>query len=127
MAARTDIGALATISVAISSAALFVVVFARSDQLKLTRGLIRAQETDFAGGVAIRDEEEIGAAAGALNIDAEALVFFLEKENIGKVGAEDVAIQAMRALGDFIFDDVEESKTVGSPGGAGDAFNVEGE
>ena len=71
---------------------VFVVVFAGGDQLKFAGGLIGAEEADFAGGVAIGDEEQIGAAAGALDINAEALVFFLEEEDIGKVGAEDVAV-----------------------------------
>jgi len=33
----------------------------------------------------------------------------------------------VRALGDFIFDDIKERAIIGSPGGAGDTLDVEGE
>ena len=75
--------------------------------------------------MAIGDEEKVSAAAGALDINAEALVFFLVEEGVGDAGAEDVAIEAVGTLGDLVFDDVEEGEIVGGPGGAGDALDAE--
>jgi len=75
--------------------------------------------------VAVGDEEDVGAAAAALDVDAETLVFFFEEQRIGPVGAEDVAIELVRAFGDFVFDDVEEGAIVGGPCGAGDALDAE--
>jgi len=106
---------------------VFVMVFARSNKMEFAGGLIGAQKADFTGGVAIGDEEEIGAAAGAFDINAEALVFFLVEEGVGDAGAEDMAIEAVGALGNFVFDDIEESEIVGGPDGAGDALDAEGE
>src|SRR5208283_1979486 len=42
-------------------------------------------------------------------------------------GAEDMAIEAVGALGNFVFDNIEESEIVGGPGGAGDALDTQGE
>ncbi len=75
----------------------------------------------------VGDEEDVGAAAATLDVNAEAFVFFFVEERVGAVGAEDVAIDLVRALGDFIFDDIKEGAIVGSPGGAGDTLDVEGE
>jgi len=38
-----------------------------------------------------------------------------------------MAIEAVGTLGDFVFDCVEEGAIVGGPGGAGNAFNLEGQ
>src|SRR5208283_589541 len=95
---------------------VFVVVFPGGDNLEFAGGLIGAEKAGFAGGVAVGDQKEISAAAGALDINAETFVFFLEEENVGIVGAEDVAIEAVGALGDFVLDDVEEGETVRGPG-----------
>jgi len=38
-----------------------------------------------------------------------------------------MAIEAVGALGNFVFDDVEEGEIVGGPGGAGDALEAERE
>jgi hypothetical protein len=38
-----------------------------------------------------------------------------------------VAIEAVGALGDLIFDDIKEGEIVGGPGGAGDAFDADRE
>jgi hypothetical protein len=104
---------------------VFVVVLAGGDDLKVAGGLIGPEKVNFASGVAIGNEEEIGAAAGALDVNAKTLVFFLVEENVGEVRAKDVTIEAVRTLGNFVFDDVEESKTVSGPGGAGNAFDAE--
>jgi hypothetical protein len=106
---------------------VFVIVFARRDEMEFAGGLIGAQKADFTGGVAIGDEEKVRAAAGAFDINAEALVLFLVEEGVGDAGAEDMAIEAVGALGNFVFDDVEECEIVGGPGGAGDTLDAEGE
>ena len=46
---------------------------------------------------------------------------------VGLGGTEDVAIEAVGPLGDFVFDCVEESLVVGGPGGARGAFDFEGQ
>jgi len=93
----------------------------------LQRGAVGAEVADFAGGVAVGDEENVGTAPAALDVDAEALVFFFVEKRVGAVGAEDVAEESVGALGDFVFDDVEEGAVVGGPGGAGDALDAERE
>src|SRR5271157_3595936 len=74
---------------------VFVVVFTRGDEMEFAGGLIGAEKADFAGGVAIGDEEEVGTAAGALDVNAEALVLFFKEENVGEVGAKNVAVEAI--------------------------------
>ena len=106
---------------------VFVVVFARVDERELAGGSIGAEIADFTGGVAVGDEEQIRAAAAAFDVNAEALVFFLVEEGVRARGAEDVAIELVGALGDFVFDDVEEGAVVGGPGGGGDALDAERE
>src|SRR5262249_2617923 len=73
-----------------------------------------------------RDGEEqvrIGTSAGDLY--AEALVGFLVDQGIGLREAEPVAIEAMRALGDFIFNGIKERAIVGGPCGGRDALDAE--
>jgi len=106
---------------------VLVLVFAWGEKAEFTEGLIGTEAANFAGGVAIGNEEKVSAAAGALDINAEALVFFLVEKGDGQAGAEDVAIEAVRTLGDLVFDDVEESEIVGGPGGAGDTIDAEGQ
>ena len=72
-------------------------------------------------------EKQIGAAAGAFDLDAEALVGFFVDEHGRAQSSQGVAIEAMRALGGFVFDGVEKRAIVGSPGGAGDALDASGE
>jgi hypothetical protein len=105
---------------------VFVIVFARSDEAEFAGGLIGAEKADFAGGVTVGDEEEVSATSGALDINAEALVFFLVEEGVGEAGAEDMTIETVGALGDLVFNDVEEGEIIGGPGGAGDALDAEG-
>jgi len=106
---------------------VLVIVFAGRDQSEFAGGLIGAEKADFARSVAVGNEEEVRAAASALDINAEAFVFFLVEEGVGDAGAEDVAIEAMGTLGNLVFNDVEEGEIVGGPGGAGGAFDAEGE
>jgi len=61
---------------------IFVGVFARVDQGKSGGGAIGAEIVDFAGGVAVGHEEEIGAATAAFDVDAEAFVFFLVEKSV---------------------------------------------
>ena len=81
---------------------------------------------NLASGVAVGDEEEIGAAAAAFDINAETLVFLLVEKRVRAGGAEDVAKELMGALGNFVFDDIEEGAIVGGPGGGGDTLDAEG-
>ena len=107
---------------------VFVIVFAGSDQLEFAERVGSGEEADFAGGVAVDDEDEISAAAGALDVNVEALVGFFVKELVGSGGiAESVAIETMGPLGDGIFDDEEKVAVVGGPGGGSDAFDAEGQ
>src|SRR5690348_15504467 len=50
---------------------IFMIVFARRDQLKLTRGIIGSQKADFAGRVAGRSEHQIPAASCAVDFDVK--------------------------------------------------------
>jgi len=104
---------------------VFVVVTAFVNECEGQRGAVGAEVADFAGGVAVGDEEDIGAAAAALDIDAEALVFLFVEEGVGTVGADDMEKELMGAFGGFVFNDVEESAIVRGPGGRGDALDAE--
>src|SRR5690242_9774808 len=107
---------------------IFVIVFAGGDQSKLAERSGGGEEADFAGSVAVDDEDEIRAAAGAFDVNVETLVGFFVEELVGAGGiAEDVAIKAMGALGEPVFDYIEEMAVVGGPGGGGDAFDAEGQ
>ena len=105
---------------------VFVGVFAVSDHAKFRRGLIGGQVADFAGGVAGSREKQEGAAAGAFDLDAEALVAFFVEERVGLGEFSGVTIEAVGALGGFVFHGVEERAIVGGPGGAGDALDAFG-
>jgi hypothetical protein len=107
---------------------IFVIVFARSDQAEFAERVGGGEEADFAGGVAVDDEDQIGAATGALDVEVEAFVGFVVEELIGASGVtQGVTIEAVGSLGERIFDDVEEMAVVGAPGGGGDAFDAEGQ
>ena len=59
---------------------VFVIVLTGSDQAKFTKRVASAKIVDFAGGVAVSDEEKIVAAAGAFDgarrdLDEEAQAF----------------------------------------------------
>jgi len=97
------------------------------DQLELQRGAVGAEVADFTGGVAVGDEEDVGAAAAALDVDAEALVFFFVEEGVRAVGADDVEKELVGAFGGFVFDYVKERAIVGGPGGGGNALDAERE
>src|SRR6266404_349911 len=106
---------------------VFVIVFARGNEAEVGIGLSGGKEADLAGGVAGDGEEEKGAAAGALDIEAKALVALFVEQSIELGCAEDVAVEAVGALGGFVFDGIEERAIVGGPGGAGDALDSNGE
>src|SRR5580700_9521881 len=103
---------------------VFVFVFARRDQSKAAHWIRSGKKANFAGGVAGGRQNQKSAAATAFNFYAEALVFFLQQKRIGLVGAEDVAVKLIRALGGLVFDGVKERAIVGRPGGAGGAFDA---
>ncbi len=75
--------------------------------------------------MALDGEEKVGTAAGALDVDAEAFINFFKQECVGLGGTEDVAVETMGTLRDFVFNRIEESFVVGGPGGAGDACGSE--
>jgi hypothetical protein len=62
---------------------VFVVVFALGDELEFAEGCGRGEETDFAGGVAVRDQQKIAAAARAFDVDAEAFVGLFVEKRVG--------------------------------------------
>src|SRR5713226_1540811 len=105
---------------------IFVVVFARGDQAKVGIGLVGGEEAHLAGGVAGDGEEQEAAAAGAFDVQAKALVGFFVEQRIGLVVVEGMAIEAVGALGGFVFDSVEERAIVGGPGRTGDALDALG-
>src|SRR5262245_3921459 len=108
---------------------VFVIVFAGGDELESADGSGGGEEANFAGGVAVGYKKEIGAAAGAFDVDAEAFVEFFIEQGVGFRGrvAEGMAVETVGALGDGVFDHVEDMAVVGGPGGAGYAFGAEGE
>src|SRR5258706_7634736 len=98
---------------------VFVVVFAWSDQAEGRVRLSCGKETDFTRCVAGDREQKKRAAARAFDIEAETLIGFFVKQRIGLGGAENVAIEAVRALGGFVFNGIEKRAIVGGPRGAG--------
>src|SRR6476660_4954289 len=107
---------------------IFVIVFAGCDEAKLVKRADRGEKADFAGGVAVRDQEKKGSAAGAFDVQAEALVGFFKQQRVGGGGiAKAVTIETMGALGDRIFDHIEEVAVVGGPGGSGHTLGSERE
>src|SRR5260370_3817807 len=106
---------------------IFVVVFARGDQAKVGIGLVGGEEAHLAGGVAGNGEEQEATAAGAFDVEAKALVGFFVEQRIGPAATHDVAIEAVGALGGFVFDSVEERAVVGRPGGTGDGLDANGQ
>src|SRR6267154_2325346 len=102
---------------------VFVVVFARGDQTKFGVRLRCWEETDFTRCVAGDCEQKKRAAAGAFDVEAETLVGFFVEQRVGLGRAKNVTIEAVRALGGFVFDRVEERAIVGGPRGAGDALD----
>ena len=87
---------------------IFMVIFARSDYLKITMRLIRAEKADFTCGMARDGEKKKIFAARALDFDAKPLIGFFVEQGIRFRGADRVAVQPVRALGGFIFDGVEK-------------------
>src|ERR1700692_2492995 len=81
---------------------IFVVVAAFVDERELQRGAVGAEVTDLAGGVAVGDKEDVGAAAAAFDVNAEALVFFFVEESVGAVGADYVEKEVVGAFGGFV-------------------------
>jgi len=107
---------------------VFVIVFTRGDPLEFAERVGGGEEADFAGGVAVHDEEEIGAAARAFDVDAKTFVGFFVEELVCAGGVtEGMAKESVGAFGEGIFDDVEKMAVVGGPGGGGDAFDAEGQ
>src|SRR6185369_1412878 len=103
---------------------ILVGIFARSDQLEIGRGLTSREEMDFAGGVAGNGEEQISAGAGTRDFDSKALFGFVVDQCAGFRGAEGVAKETVGAFRGGVFDGIEESSIVGSPGGASDALDA---
>src|SRR5713226_2311593 len=105
---------------------VFVIVFARSNQTKFGVRLRCWKEANFARCVAGDGEEKKSAAAGAFNVEAETFVRLFVEQRVGLGCTEDVAIEAVRALGSFVFDGAEERAVVGGPGGASYALDSNG-
>jgi len=105
---------------------VFVIVFAGRDEAEFAGGLIGTKKANLTGSVAIGDKEKVGAAAGALDINAEALVFFFVEEVVRHARPKNVAVEAVGTLGNLVFDDIEEGEIVGGPGDAGGALDPEG-
>src|SRR5215831_20893303 len=107
---------------------VFVIFFARGDEPKFSLRIGGSQEAHFARGMAVDDQEQPAAAARAFDIHSEALVgFFVEQDvGVGRGIGKSMTVEAVRALGERVFDDVEEVAAVGRPGYRGYAFGAEG-
>jgi NADPH-dependent curcumin reductase CurA len=64
---------------------VFMVVFARSDGLKIAMRLIRTEKADFTGRMARDREEKKILAARAFDFQAKAFIGLFEGKNIGKM------------------------------------------
>src|SRR6266851_1619523 len=62
------------------------------------------------------------SAARAFYFDSKPLVGLFIEQGIRFCGAQNMPIEPVRALRDFVFDGVEQRAIVGSPGDAGDTF-----
>jgi len=105
---------------------VFVIIYPGGDEAEFAKWAGGGEKTDFASGVAVGDEEEVGAAAGAFDVDAKAFVGFFIKQRVGGGIAEGMAIEAVGTFGDGVFDNVKEVVT-GRPRGTGDAFGAKGQ
>ena len=87
---------------------IFMVVFARSDDLKIAMRLVRMEKADFTGRVARDGEQNKIFAARAFDFQAKPLIAFFVEQGIRFLGADRMAVHPVRALGGFILDGVEE-------------------
>ena len=101
---------------------VFVIVLSGSDEEELTVWIVGGKKADFAGGVACGGKDEKGRAPSLVDLEAKALIGFIVEKEIRGSGAENVTVKAMGALGEFVFEGVEECAIVGGPGDAGDAL-----
>jgi len=62
---------------------VFVIVFARGDELEFGERSGGGEETDLAGSVAVGQEEQVGAATSAFNVNTEAFVGLFVKQCVG--------------------------------------------
>src|SRR5215471_6088762 len=106
-----------------------MVSFARRDQLELAQRRRSREEANFAGGVAIGDQQQVGAAAGSFNVDPEAFVGLLvEKRVHARVDlAQSMAVKPVRPLGGFVFNDIKQLAAVSGPRGRSDPLGLEGQ
>ena len=105
---------------------VFMVVFARSHEPKLSGGLIGAQEADFAGRMTRGGQKEKSAAACALHFDSKTLIALLEQQGVRFSGTQNMPIEPVRTFRGFVFDGIEEGTIVGGPGNTGDALDTLG-
>ena len=103
---------------------VFVVVLARRQAAKLALGRGGIQHPAFAGGLAAEQEDQLALGAGAIAMQKEAPVGFLEHQ-LGAVLAQGVAIQLVRPVGVVQFGE-EQGLVVVGPGQAAVAI-VEGQ
>src|SRR6267378_400218 len=103
---------------------IFMVVFARSDQPKFSRGLIGAQVANFAGRMTRDGEKKENAATRAFHCDSKALVGLLVEQGVWFGGAQNMPIEPVGALRRFVLDGVEQRTIVGGPGNTGNALEA---
>src|SRR6267142_4066943 len=101
---------------------IFMVIFPRSDDLKIAMRLIRTEKADFTRCMARDGEENKMLAARAFDFQAKPLIGFLVEQGIRFRGAERMAVEPVRALGGFILDGVEECAVVSRPGDTRDSL-----
>src|SRR5437867_9362092 len=106
---------------------IFMVVFARSDDLKIAMRLVCTEKADFTRCMARDGEENKMLAARAFDFQAKPLIGFLVEQGIRLRGPDRMAVQPLRALGNFILDGVEERAVVSRPGYARDALDSLGQ
>src|SRR6266568_3619181 len=105
---------------------ILMIIFAHCDYLKLVGRLVGAQEPDLARGVARDGEQKKHAAASALHFDPESFVYLFVDQVVRLRGAQDMPIEPVGTLRDFVLNGVEKCAIVGGPGDACDAFDLLG-
>jgi hypothetical protein len=102
---------------------ILVVRLARGNNAKLPVRLRRWQKAHLARRVTRDHEQKKGAASGALNLDAKALVRLFTNQSVRLPRASRMTVEPMRAFSSWIFDGVEKRPIVRRPGRARDSLN----
>src|SRR5690349_6679616 len=100
--------------------------FARFENLPVGIGLLRRNVTRFRGGVAAREQEDVGVAERLVSLNLEFLIGLFVDERVRRGRSGSVAIQPVLALRDSVFLRVEDGLIVGGPYDRTDTLSVIG-